>query len=143
MDPALQAIIGAIAGVAALGAVDKKITERLVKWFAFIKGDLISLASVVVGWGLAFLFPGINPADAINTAVGSPIADLPNWATRLIVGILVAIAAGAFADREEAKTGAVIVPGEGQVVARSAPFDEGYNPGDPGYDEWLKTRPTV
>lgn len=116
MDPALQAIIGAIAGVAALGAVDKKITERLVKWFNFLKGDLISLASVLVGWGLAFLFPAIDPTGAINAAVGSPLADLPGWALRLVAGILIAIAAGAFADREEAKTGAVVVPGEGQVT---------------------------
>lgn len=130
MDPALQAILGAVVGVSALGLVDKKLTERLVKWFTFLKGDLISLASVVVGWGLAFLFPGIDPSSAINAAVGSPLADLPSWALRLAAGILIAIAAGAFADREEARTGAVMVPGEGQVGGHPKAFDEGYNADD-------------
>lgn len=123
MDAALQGILGAVIGVGFLGLIDKKITERLVKWFAFLKGDLISLASVLVGWGLAFLFPGIDPSDAINQAVGTPLADLPDWAIRLIAGVLIAIAAGAFADREEARLGAVVVPGEGQVVAGHAHND--------------------
>lgn len=129
MDAALQGIIGAVIGVGFLGAIDKKITERLVKWLPFLKGDLIGLASVLVGWGLAFLFPGIDPSVAINTAVGTPLADLPAWALRLIAGVFIAIAAGAFADREEAKLGVIVVPGEGQVVAGTPQFDEGYRDG--------------
>lgn len=115
----LAGVVGAVVGVATLGALNKKIVERLVKWFTSLTGDLITLASVLVGWGLAFLFPGIDPTEAINAAVGSPLADLPFWATRLITGVLVAIAAGYLADREEARTGATVVAGEGQVVSHS------------------------
>ena len=111
MDEALLSIVG----VAALGLVDKKITERLVKWFSFLKGDLITLASVLVGWVLAWLF-AIDPTSAIATAVGKPIAvELPEIALYLIAGVVIAFAAGEFADRVEARTGAVVVPGEGQV----------------------------
>lgn len=128
----LAPIIGTVVGVGALGLINKKITERLVKWFSFLKADLITLASVIVGWGLAFLFPAIDPTEAINAAVGSPLADLPDWATRLAAGIFIALAAGAFADREEARTGAVVVPGEGQVAVTER-FDDGYNKDDPGF----------
>lgn len=123
----LAPVVAAVIGVGSLGLINKKITERLVKWFTFLQGDLISLASVLVGWGLAFLFPAIDPSEAIGTAIGSPLVDLPSWGVRLVAGILIAIAAGAFADREEARTGAVVVPGEGQVAVRR---DEGYNDGD-------------
>jgi hypothetical protein len=140
----MEALVS-IVGIAALAAVDKKVTERLVKWFSFLKGDLITLASIVVGFGLATLFPGINPTDAINAAVGSPIADLPDVVTDLITGFIIAFAAGYLTDREEARTGAVVVPGEGQVAATpvvvNQTFDEGFNHGDPGYEEWVKTRP--
>jgi hypothetical protein len=112
VDEALVTIVG----VAGLAIVDKKITERLVKWFAFLKGDLITLASVLVGWVLAWLF-AIDPTSAIATAIGKPLAvDLPEIALYLISGFVVAFAAGYLADREEARTGAIVVPGEGQVA---------------------------
>lgn len=138
MDAGLQAVLGAVVGVGALGIINKKITERLVKWIVALKGDLITLASVLVGWGLAFLFPAVDPTEAINAAVGSPIANLPDWGVRLITGVFIAMAAGYLTDREEARTGAVVVPGEGQVANG---YDPGYvdgvrtpGPGEPGYN---------
>lgn len=105
-----------IVGVVALAAVDKKLTERFVKWFSFLKGDLITVASIVIGTGLAWLFPGIDPIETINAAVGSPIRDLPAIVVDVILGAIIAFGAGYLTDREEARTGAVVVPGEGQVA---------------------------
>jgi hypothetical protein len=93
-----------------------------VKWFAFLKGDLITLASVLVGWVLAWLF-AIDPTTAIATAIGKPLAvDLPDIALYLISGVVIAFAAGYLADREEARTGATVIPGEGLVVAGAVPM---------------------
>jgi len=124
-----------IVGVAALALIDKKVTERLVKWFSFLTGDLITLASVAVGTGLAWLFPGIDPIATINAAVGSPIRDLPPIVVDIILGFIIAFGAGYLADREELRFGVAQAPGESVTAAvpEVQKFDEGYNPGDPGY----------
>lgn len=127
MDEALVTIVG----VAGLAVVDKKVTERLVKWFSFLTGELITLAAILVGWVLAWLF-AIDPTSAIATAIGKPIAvDLPEIVLYLISGVVIAFVAGYLADREEARTGATVVPGEGQVVAAAVPMhgSESHLPG--------------
>lgn len=124
-----------IVGVAALALVDKKVVERLVKWFSFLTGDLVSLAAVLVGTGLAWLFPGIDPIATINATVGSPIRDLPPFAIDLILGVIIALGAGYLSDREELKFGVSQEAGESLTEsAETQRFDEGYNPGDPGYN---------
>ena len=82
----------------------KKVTERLVNWFAFLKGDLITLASVIVGWGVAYLF-SLDPSTAIAEAIGRPLIPLPQLVLYLISGVFLAIGAGYLADREELKFG--------------------------------------
>lgn len=111
----MEAIVS-IVGLVALAAINKKVTERLVKWFSFLKGDWITVASIAVGTGLAWLFPGVDPIETINAAVGSPIRDLPDLVVDVILGGFIAFGAGYLTDREEARTGAVVVPGEGQVA---------------------------
>lgn len=81
-----------------------KITERLVKWFSFLKGDLITAAAVAIGWALSWYF-SLDPSTAIAEAVGVPGKNLGDWANYLISGVLIAIAAGKMADREELKYG--------------------------------------
>lgn len=126
-----------LVGFAGLTPVLKKTVERLVKWFSFLKGDLITGAAILVGWLLAFLF-SIDPSTAIAQAVGREIIDLPQALLYLISGILLALAAGYLADREELKYGSLggaqneavayetaadaHVFGSG-VVPRSAPYD--------------------
>lgn len=81
-----------------------KITERLVSWFSFLKGDIITAVSVAVGSALAWYF-SLDPSTAIAEAVGVPGKNLGDWANYLISGFLIAIAAGKMADREELKYG--------------------------------------
>lgn len=130
-----------IVGVTALAFLTKKVVERLVKWFSFLQGDLITLAGVAVGTGLAWLFPGIDPIATINAAVGSPIRDLPDFVVDVILGVIIAMAAGYLADREELRFGVSQAAGESVTAAvpEVVTFDEGYNPGDPGYNPETKT----
>lgn len=93
-------------GFSGLSFLLKKIVERLIKWFDFLQGDLITVAAVLVGWLLAFLF-SIDPSTAIAEAVGRPLINLPDVALYLIAGFLLAIAAGYLADREELKYGSI------------------------------------
>lgn len=96
-----------ILGFSGLSFLLKKIVERLIKWFGFLKGDLITLAAVLVGWLLSYLF-AIDPSTAIAEAVGRPLIEgIPQVALYLISGFLLAIAAGYLADREELKYGSM------------------------------------
>lgn len=119
----MEALVS-IVGVAGLALVNKKVVERLVKWFSFLKGDLISLASVLVGWGLAWLF-SIDPTTAVAEFIGTPIRVIPLWALFLISGAIIALAAGYLADREELRFRVAQAPGESVTAAipEAAPVD--------------------
>lgn len=111
----MEALVS-IAGIAGLAFINKKVVERLVKWFGFLKGDLITLASVLAGWGMAWLF-SINPTTAVAEFIGTPIRDLPIWASYLIAGFVIAFAAGYLADREELRFRIAQAPGESVTAA--------------------------
>lgn len=113
----MEQIIAAIGGLAILVVVNKKITERLVKWFAFLQGDLITAASILVGWGLAWLFQ-VDPANAIAEAVGKPLRPIAEVWLYLIAGVVMSFGAGYLTDREEIRFGAVQVPGHGVAAAQ-------------------------
>lgn len=104
----LHDAIVTLAWMGSLSLVLKKVVERLISWFSFLKGDLITLAAILVGWGTAYVF-ALDPSTAIAEAVGKPLINVPggNITLYLISGVLLAFAAGYLADREELKYGAV------------------------------------
>lgn len=119
----MEALVS-IAGITGLAFVNKKVVERLVKWLAFLKGDLITLASVLVGWGLAWLF-SIDPTSAVAEFIGTPIRVIPIWGLYLIAGFIIAFAAGYLADREELRFRTAQAPGQSITasVPEAAPVD--------------------